>query len=392
MAWLSYKFIVLVVIAAVQCAPEGYVYPKPIIQFELPNQQSLPTYTTDGVNPNNGFTFQKTVSYSVSNEDYGYLKQYKHEANKLSDIDSNSYNEANLISNHNSQTNKPLDVAVPVNVEYVQNNELPLVNIQSKPLSNSYGANIFASDVQHNVQPLYQLQNTISTDAGSINAAPYQSEQNYVQINGIRSLGNSIGTSENVVTSVPTTQEVNIGNSIVPTFVQNNIQPINVPLEYFQPIQTNLNHRQNVQIISNNLPQTQNEPAVFRHIYFHVPPPDLENAPIVPIPSPPKKSYKILFIKVPSQESSNIAAIQRNLLNKLGPVEEKTLIYVLVKNPEVPLVKTILTGGTKPSEHEVLFVKYRGNPSPRSSDEPEQLNLNTDTNINVQAESTNGYK
>lgn len=104
-------------------------------------------------------------------------------------------------------------------------------------------------------------------------------------------------------------------------------------------------------------------PIIHKHIYFHVPPPEIEEPErVTPPPPPPKKNYKILFIKVPSQESkSNLIRLQQQIeqMNQAA-VEEKTLIYVLVKKPEEP--EPVVLPEPKPSEHQVYFVRYGGNP------------------------------
>lgn len=101
-------------------------------------------------------------------------------------------------------------------------------------------------------------------------------------------------------------------------------------------------------------------PVVTKHIYFHVPPPDMEEKPLyIAPPSPPKKVYNILFVKVPSQDSRNAANLQNLLVNRQASIEDKTLIYVLVKKPEPqPPVLPV----PKISKHEVFYVKYKANP------------------------------
>nr|NP_001299665.1 uncharacterized LOC106113758 precursor [Papilio xuthus]BAM17822.1 cuticular protein PxutCPT5 [Papilio xuthus] len=137
-------------------------------------------------------------------------------------------------------------------------------------------------------------------------------------------------------------------------------------------------------LIQNVVPQTENyvqhnvvqnivEPVINKHIYFHVPPPDIEEPIVQRLPDPIKKTYKIIFIKVPSQESSNNARIQQainNQINQNSAVSEKTLIYVLAKKPEP--VQILPPPPPTPSQHEVLFVNYRGKqnsaPLPIASD------------------------
>lgn len=121
-------------------------------------------------------------------------------------------------------------------------------------------------------------------------------------------------------------------------------------------------------------------PTVYKHIYFHVPPPEVEEPQTTPPPPPPKKNYKIIFIKVPSQQSkSNLARLQQIAEMSNASVEHKTLIYVLVKNPETQ--QPVVLPKSKPSEHEVFFVKYNGDPLEIA----EQVNKELDNTGSVQS-------
>ncbi|CAH1647658.1 unnamed protein product [Spodoptera littoralis] len=121
-------------------------------------------------------------------------------------------------------------------------------------------------------------------------------------------------------------------------------------------------------------------PTVFKHIYFHVPPPEVEDPKTAAPPPPPKKNYKIIFIKVPSQESkSNLARLQQIAEMSNASVEHKTLIYVLVKNPETQ--QPVVLPKSTPSEHEVFFVKYNGDPLEIA----EQVNKELDKTGTVQS-------
>ncbi|KAJ2954328.1 hypothetical protein O0L34_g2586 [Tuta absoluta] len=102
-------------------------------------------------------------------------------------------------------------------------------------------------------------------------------------------------------------------------------------------------------------------PVVTKHIYFHAPPPDLEERPVQQgISMPPKKVYNIVFIKVPSQESRSYVNGRVISASHQAPIEDKTLIYVLVKKPE-PQPQQKPRPVT--SEHEVFYVKYKGDPN-----------------------------
>ncbi|CAG9781970.1 unnamed protein product [Diatraea saccharalis] len=103
--------------------------------------------------------------------------------------------------------------------------------------------------------------------------------------------------------------------------------------------------------------QIQQQPAqVFKHYYVHAAPEEPEAAkPRNPIVLPaPQKHYKIIFIKTPAQ-----AAVAPQYIPVQQQNEEKTIVYVLVKNPEdykdivVPKVEQ-----KPPSKPEVYFIKY----------------------------------
>lgn len=103
----------------------------------------------------------------------------------------------------------------------------------------------------------------------------------------------------------------------------------------------------------------QQSPVVHKHVYVHVPPPEAPEykAPKqVPLPQPPQKHYKIVFIKAPTPPTPT--APQLPPLPQ--PDEEKTLIYVLVKKPEeAPDVVLPTQAPTQPSKPEVYFIRYK---------------------------------
>ncbi|XP_030370418.1 uncharacterized protein LOC115621036 [Scaptodrosophila lebanonensis] len=99
---------------------------------------------------------------------------------------------------------------------------------------------------------------------------------------------------------------------------------------------------------------------VSKDIYVHVPPPDQEEEqryaqPQYPIP-PPRKHYRIVFIKAPTPSVS-----KASLRIKQAPTEEKTIIYVLTKKPDpVDLQAAFEQAAPKPpSKPEVFFIKYK---------------------------------
>ncbi|XP_014370051.2 uncharacterized protein LOC106720025 [Papilio machaon] len=174
------------------------------------------------------------------------------------------------------------------------------------------------------------------------------------------------------------------GNAIAEEVLQQTGSPNIVSINEAPIVNEIPNTNDNPVLIQNVIPQTENyvqhdvvqnivEPVIHKHIYFHVPPPDIEEPVLQRLPEPTKKIYKIIFIKVPTQESSNNARIQQainNQVNQNSAVSEKTLIYVLVKKPEP--VQILPPPPPTPSQHEVLFVNYRGKqnsaPLPIASD------------------------
>lgn len=119
----------------------------------------------------------------------------------------------------------------------------------------------------------------------------------------------------------------------------------------------------------NSLPQQQFQQQTYnpsagaslvsKDIYVHVPPVDDAEErypqPQLPVP-PPRKHYRIVFIKAPTPAVSKAA-----LRVKQAPVEEKTIIYVLTKKPDpIDLQTAIEEAAPKQiSKPEVFFIKYK---------------------------------
>lgn len=104
------------------------------------------------------------------------------------------------------------------------------------------------------------------------------------------------------------------------------------------------------------------ERIITKNVYIHVPPeePEVYAAPSQPIASPPKKHYKIIFIKAPNPPTPQ---------QQVAPVqiqdEHKTLVYVLVKKPEPqPELVIPAPAPTEPSKPEVYFIKYKNQNKP----------------------------
>lgn len=105
--------------------------------------------------------------------------------------------------------------------------------------------------------------------------------------------------------------------------------------------------------------QQQHQHLVSKDIYVHVPPVDEpEEAypqPALP-PPPPRKHYRIVFIKAPTPSVS-----KAQLRVKQAPVEEKTIIYVLTKKPDPLDLQAAIeeVAPKQPSKPEVFFIKYK---------------------------------
>lgn len=99
-----------------------------------------------------------------------------------------------------------------------------------------------------------------------------------------------------------------------------------------------------------------NAPLISKHFYFFEAPeePQLARTKVqIPVITP-RKNYKLIFIKTPTygQSAEVIAPQQKD--------EEKTLVYVLVKQPDEAQKITIPPPApTKPSKPEVFFIKYK---------------------------------
>ncbi|EDW58460.2 uncharacterized protein Dvir_GJ14291 [Drosophila virilis] len=117
-----------------------------------------------------------------------------------------------------------------------------------------------------------------------------------------------------------------------------------------------------VQQIFQQQPQQQPQsysPVVSKDIYVHVPPAEEPEErypqPVLPV-GPPRKHYRIVFIKAPTPSVSKAAVRVQQ-----APVEEKTIIYVLTKKPDpLELQTAIEEAAPKPiSKPEVFFIKYK---------------------------------
>lgn len=113
------------------------------------------------------------------------------------------------------------------------------------------------------------------------------------------------------------------------------------------------NHHSHESHQTHHYQTTYDTPVTKKFIYFHVPPPEFDRPQYQAPVTPPKKTYKIIFIKAPAQ-------VTKQHISVPSPIEEKTLIYVLVKKPQDPSIH-IPTSTVNESKPEVFYVKYKQN-------------------------------
>jgi hypothetical protein len=104
------------------------------------------------------------------------------------------------------------------------------------------------------------------------------------------------------------------------------------------------------------------EPEITKSVFVHLPPENDNEIPqpqVLPV-QPPKKHYKIIFIKAPEPPKFNAPIIPPQPQD-----EHKTLVYVLVKKPdEQQQIELPAPEATPPSKPEVYFIKYKQNEKP----------------------------
>lgn len=149
--------------------------------------------------------------------------------------------------------------------------------------------------------------------------------------------------------------------------VQTGPFPNHEPAASHQFLQSAISQIGGVNINSGNLPVTsvqtpnyhqQHSPIVTKDIYIHAAPEEPEEHYTQPqLPNlPPRKHYRIVFIKAPTQ---NIP--QQSIRVSQAPTEEKTIIYVLSKKEDPIDIQTAIQNiqPTQPSKPEVYFIKYK---------------------------------
>ncbi|CAH0716379.1 unnamed protein product, partial [Brenthis ino] len=408
--------VVLSVIFVICEVHGGYVYPKPSIAFELPHYQPL-SHHTNPVRQTSSDEYVNEISYSVGHGDYSYLQQ--HGKNKIHEIFFSSDNAVHpaqqnrIISTHQDLTslepmttelNANIDASTSVQSATVQNpalTEQNHINVQqildiendAQLIRNHQSTQVLPKGFKNNgfqvlnsIDPqniddkllncpetFFKNQNMASSinlhdnmQSRGENAKPLSAvhslsaEHNHQTQHSQSSLQTVVDMRRPNVRPVLNLQQAlsvqnNIGTQFsAPQISQDPHIVSDINLGSVSSIENSVLMQSNIiQNIDNQKLNVQNNvvPVITKQVSFHIPPPDIEEPSVVRNIQPPTRVYKILFIKLPSQETKN--RIQQSVI-------EKTIIYVLSKTPEPARADVTQQ---KVSDHEVFFVKYKGNPN-----------------------------
>lgn len=123
---------------------------------------------------------------------------------------------------------------------------------------------------------------------------------------------------------------------------------------------------------------------VYRYVSVHVPPPEpmLPSRPRPAQPAPkPETHYQIVFIKAPEASPR-----ERQEIQLPPPPQLKTLVYVLLKKPEMnDILKISQPPNIKPSKPEVFFIRYKGEKPPQPNEFPmSTANMSTSNNVGTE--------
>lgn len=116
-------------------------------------------------------------------------------------------------------------------------------------------------------------------------------------------------------------------------------------------------------------------PSVHKQFYMISAPEDTDNAgkPKHLVIGRPQKNYRVVFIKAPNSDNSNL-----KLSAEFAPQEEKTVIYVLTKKDNELTANDFATPApTVPSKPEVFFIKYKTPEEAAAAQKEIQGELNT---------------
>ncbi|XP_037810073.1 uncharacterized protein LOC119602564 [Lucilia sericata] len=336
--------IISALVIPVFSAPQGYEYKKPV-----PVIESFPSIGSPKV---------PTCKHATQTI----------EDTQLSLIQSQSQGR---IVNHKTGVNHNLEPAASVyspqlhNGESVSTQFLPSINVPPNQFFSGYSHN------QGNVAANAQINNYTPIAPGPVHAfstgnTGYKHDGTYA--NSFAHTSNLAATTSthHNIQQIPNVG-VNIANSVV-TSGGSFINPHQSDNSIKQTTNTNLDFNVGVlngqlgQVIRETFDNAPLDPSIEKHIYVHVPPEDLEedNQPKFvnqqQVFSPPKKHYKIIFIKAPSYPTPNYSQLAAAVAPQ---TEEKTLVYVLVKKPELPSLEQIQQSTYKSSKPEVYFIKYK---------------------------------
>jgi hypothetical protein len=126
-------------------------------------------------------------------------------------------------------------------------------------------------------------------------------------------------------------------------------------------------------VLSTHISDQSQEPIVKKHVYFHVPPDEVEDKPTT-LPTPTEKKKKIVFIESPSHPSF-LPELPEILTNQYTSAEGKPVVYVLMEKSELPQELLSLTSpkyDISNLNNQIIYVKY-GDSDKSTSDKNSQL-------------------
>ncbi|KAI8116835.1 hypothetical protein FF38_10702 [Lucilia cuprina] len=285
------------------------------------------------------------------------------------------------IVNHNTGVNHQLEPAASVYSPQLHNEEslskqfLPNINLPSNQFFNGYSHN------QGNIAANAQINNYTPIAPGRVHAFSTGNEE--YKHNGV--YANSVGHTSNFAATPSTHHNIqkipNVGvNAYTDSFTNSAVHQSLSGNSIKLTTNTNLNFNGGVlngqlgQVIRETFVNAPLDPSIEKHIYVHVPPEDLEEDNKLKLVnqqqvfSPLKKHYKIIFIKAPSYPKPNYSQLAAAVAPQ---TEEKTLVYVLVKKPELPSLEQVQQSTYKSSKPEVYFIKYKAH---KDGDDNDSIN------------------
>lgn len=236
--------------------------------------------------------------------------------------------------------------AAPQGYKYQQNapiiqqgNLRPQTPLSSSGIYSAPAQQQIVSTISQNVQPVQNVVNTVEQQQ------QVQQVQQQVQQQVPQQVAQPIAAPQQIIYQQP--QQQQFVSSLQQTQPQQFIQTIQQPQQQQQIVQSQY---------------VQRPAIVTKDIYIHSAPddteeisqagPQVDNLPI-------RKNYRIVFIKAPTQNLKYTAAA---LKRAQASNEEKTVIYVLSKKPDITEIQQQLqVSQTEQKVHkpEVYFIKYK---------------------------------